>query len=412
MVLKSELEIAYELQQDFIKPVKSFIARDYPAPAKSNHVEVISGIRRCGKSTLMDQIKHRYRGGISYFNFEDPRVHDFEVEDFQKLDEVIGSKIKTYFFDEIQNVPSWEIYVRQLHDRGKKVFITGSNASLLSKELGTRLTGRHLRHELFPFSYPEFLLYSKSKNTPRAFEDYLQHGGFPEYLRDRNEEMLHMLLKDIVSRDIAIRYGIKNTRTLMDITLFLLSNVGKEVTYNSLRKSFQVGSANTVSDYLSWLEDTYLVFFLTRFSWSAKNRAVNPRKVYAIDTGMINANSLSFSKDKGRLLENIVYLFLRKRNYELSYFREQAECDFVVFEKGKCKMVMQVCQQLHNENKDRETRGLLEAMEFFGLKTGMIITQSQSDVLSFDNKTIELKPVHQFLMEEIEKKSSTDEFTR
>jgi predicted AAA+ superfamily ATPase len=401
MIIKSELEIAYRLQQDFIKPVKSYIKREYPAPGKSNHVEVISGIRRCGKSTLMDQIKRRYRGGISYFNFEDPRVHDFEVSDFQKLDEVIGSGTKTYFFDEIQNVPAWETYVRQLHDRGKKVFITGSNASLLSKELGTRLTGRHIRHELFPFSYTEFLLYTRSKNTPRAFEDYLQHGGFPEYLRDRNEEMLHMLLKDIVSRDIAIRYGIKNTNTLMDITLFLLSNVGKEFTYNSLRKSFQVGSANTVSDYLAWLEDSYLLFFLTRFSWSAKNRTVNPRKVYAVDTGMINANSLSFTKDKGWLLENIVYLFLRKKeNYELSYFREQAECDFVVFEKGNCKMVMQVCQQLHNENKERETRGLLEAMEFFGLKSGMIITQGQTDVLRFDKKIVELKPAHQFLVEE------------
>lgn len=280
-------------------------------------------------------------------------------------DEVIGTETKVYFFDEIQNVPSWEIYVRQLHDRGKKVFITGSNASLLSKELGTRLTGRHLRHELFPFSYPEFLTYKKLKNTVVAFERYVQHGGFPEYLRDENHEILHMLLKDIVSRDIAIRYGIKNTGTLMDITLFLVSNVGKEVTYNSIRKAFHVGSANTVSDYLSWLEDAYLLFFLQRFSWSAKNRGVNPRKVYAIDTGLVNANSLSFTKDKGRLLENVVYLFLKQKGFDLSYFREEAECDFVVFEKGKCKMLLQVCGQLHNENKDCETKGLLEAMDFF-----------------------------------------------
>ena len=268
MILKSELEIAYRLQQTFIKAAKSFIAREYPKPLKATtgHVEVISGIRRCGKSTLMDQLKNRYKSGTAYFNFEDPRVHDFEVTDFQKLDEVMGTEKKIYFFDEIQNVPSWEIYIRHLHDRGKKVFITGSNASLLSKELGTRLTGRHVRHELFPFSYAEFLLYKKLKNTAGAFENYMQHGGFPEYLRDENEEILQTLLKDIVSRDIAVRYGIKNTRTLMDITLFLISNVGKEVTYNSLRKAFNVGSANTVSDYLSWLADTYLLFFLPRFS--------------------------------------------------------------------------------------------------------------------------------------------------
>ena len=400
MVLKSEVEIAYRLQQDYIKSAHSFIPRQYTnVKLGSSHVEVISGIRRCGKSTLMDQLKHRYKTGTAYFNFEDPRVHDFEVADFQKLDEVIGQKKKVYFFDEIQNVPSWEIYVRQLHDRGKKVFITGSNASLLSKELGTRLTGRHLRHELFPFSYVEFLLYKKLKNSQTAFEYYVQHGGFPEYLRDENQEILQVLLKDIVSRDIAVRYGIKNTRTLMYITLFLISNVGKEVTYNSLRKAFNVGSANTVSDYLSWLEDTYLLFFLQRFSWSAKNRAVNPRKVYAIDTGLVNANSLSFTKDKGRLLENIIYLFLRQKNFDLSYFREQAECDFVVFEKGKCKMVIQVCEQLHNENKARETKGLLEAMDFFGLKSGIIITQKQKDILEFDKQTIQLIPANQFMME-------------
>jgi uncharacterized protein len=401
MVLKSEIDIAYRLQQEY-KKTNSFIARDYIQQMKisSSQVEVISGIRRCGKSTLMEQLKHRYKSATAYFNFEDPRVHDFVVGDFQKLDEVIGTETKVYFFDEIQNVPSWEIYVRQLHDRGKKVFITGSNASLLSKELGTRLTGRQLRHELFPFSYPEFLSYKKKKNTTAAFEHYVQHGGFPEYLRDENPEILHMLLKDIVSRDIAIRYGIKNVGTLLDITLFLISNVGKEVTYNSIRKAFQVGSANSVSDYLSWLEDTYLIFFLQRFSWSSKNRGVNPRKVYAIDTGLVNANSLSFTKDKGRLLENIVYLFLRQKDYDLSYFREQKECDFVVFEKGKCKMLIQVCEQVHSENKDREINGLLEAMAFFEMKTGFIITQNQKDLLTFGNKSIELIPAHTFLMQD------------
>lgn len=398
MVLKSEIEIAYQLQQEY-KKSSSFIARDYFGQMKisGSHVEVISGIRRCGKSTLLDQLRHRYKTPTAYFNFEDPRVHDFVVNDFQKLDEVIGVDTQVYFFDEIQNVRSWEIYVRQLHDRGKKIFLTGSNASLLSKELGTRLTGRHLRHELFPFSYAEFLAYKKVKNTVAAFERYVQHGGFPEYLREENHETLHMLLKDIVARDIAIRYGIKNTGTLMDITLFLISNVGKEVTYNSIRKAFQVGSANSVSDYLSWLEDTYLIFFLQRFSWSAKNRGINPRKVYAIDTGMINANSLSFTKDKGRLLENIVYLFLRQRNYDLSYFREQTECDFVVFEKGKCKLLIQVCEQVHSENKDREINGLLEAMAFFEMKKGLIITQNQEDLLMFGNKSIELIPAHTFL---------------
>lgn len=399
MVLRSEIENAYRLQQEVLNAGESYTERTggNKIIPRGKHIEVISGVRRCGKSTLMKQLILQYKKEVAYFNFEDSRVNNFELSDFQKLDEVIGKNKAAYFFDEIQNIASWEIFARQLHDRGEKIFITGSNASLLSKELGTRLTGRHLRHELFPFSYREFLAYRKLKNTEHAFEKYLQNGGFPEFLRDGNQEILQTLLRDIVLRDIAIRYGIKNSRILMDITLFLISNIGKECTYNSLRKSFSVGSANSISDYLSWLEDTYVLFFLPRFSWSAKNRAVNPRKVYAIDNGLVNANSLSFSHDKGRLLENAVYLFLRQQPYTISYFRENRECDFVVFENTKCKMLIQVCETVHNENKDREINGLLEAMRFFKMKEGIVITKNQKDILIVDKLKIKLIPANEFM---------------
>ena len=165
MVLKSEIEKAFKLQQTNLNWVvaNNINQRSYFSKIqfKNSHIEVISGIRRCGKSTLMKQIMLKYKKDSIFFNFEDPRVHDFDISDFQKLDEVIGPFVKVYFFDEIQNVKSWEIYIRQLHDLGKKVYVTGSNASLLSKELGTRLTGRHLRHELFPFSYLEYLGFKK-----------------------------------------------------------------------------------------------------------------------------------------------------------------------------------------------------------------------------------------------------------
>jgi uncharacterized protein len=392
MVLKSEIEAAYTIQQQVLLLKTKFIARQYhfKIQPKSKHIEVVSGIRRCGKSTLLRQVMTTYKKNIAYFNFEDPRVYDFDVSDFDKLDEVMGLNKAAYFFDEIQNVKAWEIFVRHLHDRGAKIFITGSNASLLSKELGTRLTGRHLRHELFPFSYTEFLDYKKLKNSHSAFEQFIEHGGFPEYLRDLNIEVLQLLLKDIVLRDIAIRYSIKNTKTLMDLTLYLLSNIGTECTYNSLRKTFEIGSANSVSDYLTWLEDAYLLYFLPRFSYKAKNSAVNARKVYAVDNGLVNANTLSFSKNKGRLLENAVYLFLRKSPYKLYYYRENKECDFVVFEKESCKMVLQVCEEIHSDNKDREIAGLIEAMDFFKLKEGYIVTKKQNDTLKFDGRSIHL----------------------
>lgn len=405
MILKEEIESAVAGQRKVISKDSVHTKRDAIDKIKpsSTHIEVITGIRRCGKSTLMRQIISETQSNYSYFNFEDPRIFGFEIGDFPKLDEVFGENSPTYFFDEIQNVPGWEVYVRQLHDRGEKVYVTGSNASLLSRELGTRLTGRYLAHEIFPFSYSEFLRYCQKTDDQTSFEEYIELGGFPEYLRDKNPEVLQNLLKDIVFRDIAIRYGIKNTKTLMDITLFLVSNVGKEVSFNSLKKTFEIGSATTVSDYLSWLEDAYLLFFLPRFSWSAKSISKNPKKVYCIDTGFAKANSLSFSKDQGRLLENLVYILLRKTRLKTYYFRERKECDFVVFEGDSCKWLIQVTERIHIDNQKRELDGLTEAMEFFGKTEGYILTLDQNDTLSSEGKTFQILPVKVFLAEFLNK---------
>jgi predicted AAA+ superfamily ATPase len=401
MLLTSEIEKAYNAQKAFLQTKNTGIPRQYLENFQPliGHVDVISGIRRCGKSTLMYQIIKKFFRNVAYFNFEDSRVFGFEVGDFQKLDEIIGAGKEAYFFDEIQNIPSWEIFVRQLHDRGEKIYITGSNASLLSRELGTRLTGRHLRHELFPFSYAEFLAFLGKENHQESFDNFLTEGGFPEYLQAKNPEVLQNLLKDIVFRDIAVRYGVRNSRTLMDLALFLISNIGKEVSYNGLKKFFEIGSANTVSDYLSWLEDAYLLFFLPKFSWSAKKSAVNPRKVYAIDNGLVKSNSLSFSSDRGRLLENLVFQFLRQKNAKIYFFREIKECDFVVFSGGKCLTVIQVCDEITLDNKTREMAGLMEAIRFFELEKGLIITRKQKDQFIVEGKKIEIIPACQFLLE-------------
>jgi hypothetical protein len=399
MVLKSDIENVFKDQQIFLFEHQKTVTREYlpKFTILGNQIEVISGIRRCGKSTLMRQIILTYYKNVAYFNFEDSRIFGFEISDFQKLNEVMGDNYEAYFFDEIQNIQNWELYIRQLHDRGKKIFITGSNASLLSKELGTRLTGRHIRHELFPFSFPEFLQFKKLENNVESLETYISLGGFPEFLQTENKEVLQNLLKDIVFRDISIRHGIRNTQVLMDLTLFLLSNIGKETSYNSLKKTFNMGSAVTISDYIAWLEDSYVMFLLPRFSWSIKNTSVNPRKVYAVDTGLVNANTLSFSKDLGRLLENSIYLFLKRKGYQLYYFRENKECDFVVFEEKVCKQLIQVCEIVNNDNLKRETEGLLEAMDFFKMTEGYIITKNQSDTLVFGNKTIYLLAANKFM---------------
>ncbi|TAF74299.1 MAG: ATP-binding protein [Bacteroidetes bacterium] len=398
MVYKEQIETAFVEQQKHTRD-DFFIDRE-PIKAisvKTSHIVVLTGIRRCGKSTYMQQLIVKHYQNVAFFNFEDPRIFGFSVEDFSKLSEVMGNDKEAYFFDEIQNIIGWEVFVRQLHDRGKKVFITGSNANLLSKELGTRLTGRYLSYEIFPFSYQEYLVYFKKNDSDDVFLEYIQLGGFPEYLKDKLDEIVQTLLKDIVYKDIAIRYGVKNSHILMQIALYLISNVGKEVSINNIKNAFSVGSTSSVSDYLHWFAETYLFFFVPRFSWSQKSIVRNPKKVYTIDTGFAHKNSLSFTSDYGRLLENFVYIQLRKRNLEVYYFKEKKECDFVVFQNTVFQYAIQVCTVLHADNRLREMEGLLVALDFFKINKGYILTMNQTDTIQIENKTIEIVKAKDFV---------------
>ncbi len=394
MALKIEIEKSYEEQNTKIKLKVGSTSRDKRKEISINKsfVIIITGVRRAGKSTLMAQLMEETASGFAYFNFEDPRIFDFETKDFIKLDEIIGDKSQFYFFDEIQNVDKWELYIRKLHDQEKSICITGSNASLLSKELGTRLTGRHIQVELFPFSYNEYLNFKKQIANEPTFKSYLNEGGFPEYLKTGKEEALQQLFKDIVYRDIVVRYGIRNHHTFISIALFLISNVGKEFSYTNIKNIFKVGSVNSVLEYVSWLEDSYLIFTVPRFSYSLKVVTINPKKIYVIDTGFGKANSLSFSEDRGRVLENAVFLQLRRKYSQIYYFKEKGECDFVIKEKDKVTQAYQVSEQINSENSEREVDGLLAAMAFFNLEKGIIITQNQEDNLTFNEKMIQLIP--------------------
>lgn len=362
---------------------------------------VISGIRRCGKSTLMRQVMKKMKEKY-YFDFEDNRVVDFEISDFQKLDEIFEEeygKSEFYFFDEIQNVEKWELFVRSKLDKKKHFLITGSNSSLLSKELGTRLTGRHITYELFPFSFKEFLEFTENEESVESFGQYFQRGGFPEYLKYRKKEILHELFKDIIVRDIAARHGIRNIKTIKEIALYLFTNIGKEFTYNNLKKTFSLGSTNTAISFVSHLEDSYLIFTIPKFDYSLKKQQVNAKKVYAIDTGLCSANSLSFSYDKGRKFENLVFVGLRRKYKEIFYFKENKECDFLVKEKGKITGAYQACYELNDDNKKREIEGLIEALEKFKLNEGLILTYNQEDRLKISKKKIVVKPLWKWLLE-------------
>jgi len=389
MLLKSVIEDSVREQLSYLHANDIGQGRKMVEEIKlgSDFITIISGIRRCGKSTLLFQLINNLGENFAYFNFEDPRVFGFDVGDFTKLEEIFADR-DFYFFDEIQNIEKWELFIRKLHDRKKTICITGSNASLLSKELGTRLTGRNVQKELFPFDYAEFCKYLNLEYNQKSLEEYLTLGGFPTYLNTRDITYLQQLFKDILYRDIIVRYGVRNTKVIESIALFLISNVAKEFSFTSIKNTFNVGSANSVVDYVSWFEDSYLLFSVPRFSWSLKSISVSPKKVYTIDTGFIAANSSSFSADKGRLFENMVFLHLRRTCKEMYYFKEKGECDFLVKEKNTVKECIQVCYQLSSDNQDREINGLLEAMKMFSHKKGTLITLNQNDSLVFEDKVI------------------------
>lgn len=365
----------------------------------SSHVLIISGIRRCGKSTLLLQMMQLMNKEDFFFlNFDTPQLYGFNARDFSRLDKVIGdTKAGLLFFDEMQLVEGWEMYVRQKLDENFQVIVTGSNAAMLGEELGTRLTGRHITQELFPFSYAEFLSFCSLSPDRESLTSYMTLGGFPEFLKSEAPEQLLMLYDDILMRDIVARHGIKDTVSLKRLANYLLANIGNRISATKLKQPLSIGATSTVLSWMSYLEHSYLFGFLPMFSYSSKAQLINPRKVYAIDTGLVEAMSVSKTEDRGRKLENMVYLHLRRKFRELYYFNNRGECDFVVFENGSPKMLIQVCYDLTPDNVDREVAGLVEAMEFFNFENGRIVTFDDSDMIEKEGLKIEVVPAHEFL---------------
>ena len=403
MLFKETIEKALLTQKEAFGRLEKAVPRELMKQilVQNKFAIIISGIRRSGKSTLMKIMAKKVKR-FYYANFEDSRLAGFELKDFERLEEVLNKvygKSDFYFFDEIQLVDKWEFYIRKLLDQDKYVIITGSNASLLSRELGTKLTGRNLRYELFPFSYPEFLSFSDKQAGINSFEEYLVKGGFPEYLLLKEPKILQDLLTDSLFRDIAIRHKIRNVKQLHELAVFLITNVTKDFSYNNLRTMFNLGSTNSVSKFISFFEESYLLFSLPKFDYSLRKQIVNPKKIYAIDNGLVVQNSKSFSNDYGKLLENMVFISLKSKQKDLLYFKEKNECDFLVRNGSSITEAYQVCYLLDDFNQEREIKGLIEALEKFNLKEGKILTLNQSDKLKIKGKKVIIQPVWKWLLE-------------
>ena len=206
------------------------------------------------------------------------------------------------------------------------------------------------------------------------------------------------LLNDIITRDIAVRHHIRSLKTIKEMALYLLTNIGKGFSYHALKKIFNLGSTNSAISFVSYFHDSYLLFTIPKFDYSLKKRLINPKKVYTIDNGLSSMNSASFSEDKGKMLENIVFIHLRKSYKDIFYFRENRECDFVIKEGTKIRELIQVCYDLNEDNQEREISGLIEALEKFNLNNGLILTHKQEDELKIKDKKIKVLPVWKWLI--------------
>mgnify|MGYP002568028875 CR=1 FL=1 len=399
MIRQEEIALVINSQREtFLKQDTGF-TRDalVDIPIADSFATIITGIRRCGKSTLLLQLLRRDYQDAIYLNFDDIRLSGFEISDFMRLHrEIEKRKINVLFFDEIQIVKGWEQYINQLLRENYKVFITGSNASMLSIELGTHLTGRHLSMELFPFSYWEFIKFKTLENGGNAILDYLNLGGIPEYIKTGISVVLNALVDDILMRDIAVRHAIRDITSLRQLTTFLITNIGNLISANKLVGMFDIKSPATFLEYFSFLQDAYLLEFVPIFNHSLKVQARNPKKVYIMDMGLYTENSISISDNMGRRLENLIFLHLRRKYKHIFYYKDKGECDFITMEKNTVKEAIQVCLTINDENFDREFNGLLGAMQNLGLKEGYIVTLNQSDLFEKEDMTIKMLPVHDF----------------
>ena len=384
---------------------------DFDKLISTKQITVISGIRRSGKSTLLLQLMQEYKE-YSYMNFDDERLLNFSVSDFEELLSVFAkfTKSKVLFFDEIQNIEGWERFIRRIFDEGYKIFITGSNAKLLSSELATHLTGRYIKIELYPFSFSEFLSYhninyqrlssSTRSEIMSLFDDYLLTGGFPEMIKYDDDEFLFRVYEDILYKDLIVRYKIKNIKQFKNLSQYLFTNFTNSISYNSLKSVLNIKSATTVQEYISYLEESYLLFELYKYDFSLKKQFVSNKKVYTIDNGIRNKVALRFSTDKGRFLENMVFIELRRRQKKFYFYKtsKNLEIDFLYNENEQFHL-LQVSYGLDDlKTREREIKAIVDAAGELPQTKNLLLTYNEEDTLVDNNVEIKILPVWKWLL--------------
>ncbi|MDA2922413.1 ATP-binding protein [Patescibacteria group bacterium AH-259-L07] len=410
---------------------RSFYLEKLKKMLQNEQIVVITGARRSGKSFIMRQLaKDLVKNGIEknrilIINFEDPRFSQLNTSLLQKIYktylEVLRPQKRPYLFlDEVHEVEKWEKWVLTMHELKKAhITVSGSNAKLLSRELATLLTGRHLDMSVYPLSFREFLqfntislkdildLVAREIEIKGFLMNYFETGAFPEVvLRENKKEILLTYFNDLLEKDLLKRYRVRKAEKLKELLRFYLSNISSLITFRSLEKFLGV-STDTIEKFSNYFTNTYLLFFVKRFSYKIKEQEKSPRKVYAIDPGLANAVGFKFSQNIGRIAENVVFLeLLRKKEknpyIELYYWKDQQhkEVDFVIKEKNEIKQLIQVCWNIAGiKTRQREVGSLFKAMNELKQGQGLIITSDFEGKETIKNKKIIFIPLWKWLFE-------------
>lgn len=392
---------------------------------------LITGIRRCGKSSLLRLVWDDYKSRENlnddrflYVNFEDERLADFSKNDFESLVEAhrelnpaAKDKETFLFLDEIQNIRFWEKWLNRLRESEVyKIFVTGSNAALLSSEMATALTGRNIPIALHPLSFREYLLYFKNQKISPSdpydhnrqmeiksvLDEYARTGGMPEYIKTEQLEIIQEYFKDIVSRDIVLRYKIKYKQGINELAHLLLANSGKIQSLKKISKNIEIKNINTIKNYLKYLEESFLFFRMPLFSYSYKDQIYNPPKYYTADIAFFNNIAPQFSQNSGWIYENIVAQELKgKTQNKVFYYKtkKNLEIDFIVKEKNKIQIYQSCFDASGIKTKEREESALLAAMKELNIKEGIILNKETDETKIFEEKKIIYRPLWKWLLE-------------
>lgn len=382
----------------------------------SSVIKLITGPRRAGKSVFALQVLHGKN--FAYLNFDDSALLDKFDEDavMQALAEVYPGY--TYLLlDEVQNLGGWDVWVGKLKRRGVNLVITGSNARMLSSEMATVLTGRYVEIEMLPFSMAECMEYRDVNIRPELPEDkaafmleagsYMQTGGFPEITKAREiaKSYIGSLFDSIILKDVAQRHNLRKTQELYTLADYLVSNYCNQMSYNEIAEGLGMGSIATVKKFCGYLAEPYLFFYLPRFDHKLKLMKKAPRKIYIVDNGFVLARSFELSSNKGRQLENMVFVELVRRGYRIGdtlfYYRTKndREIDFVLREGRKVSCLIQVSYDISNiKTRERELKALEEAARELKCENLLLITWDTDEVAEYKGRMVKIVPVREWFL--------------